>query len=56
MLVDLVNNYYPENIKNIFIDEDANTVIAINVLNQIFTINPFLDSISKILHYFIINE
>lgn len=33
MLADLVNTYYPYNIRNIYIDEDADTIIAINVEN-----------------------
>ncbi|KAL4441716.1 hypothetical protein ABPG74_008713 [Tetrahymena malaccensis] len=50
--IDITNTYYPYNIRNIFIDEDSDTIVAINVQNQIFTINPFLQTITKIIHYF----
>ncbi|EAR97147.2 transmembrane protein, putative (macronuclear) [Tetrahymena thermophila SB210] len=42
--IDITNTYYPQNIRNIYIDEDSDTIVVINVQNQIFTINPFLQN------------
>ncbi|KAL4488939.1 hypothetical protein ABPG72_005726 [Tetrahymena utriculariae] len=56
MLADMENNYYPENIKYIFQDTDAEVIIAINSNNQVFIYNPFTNAISKITQYLLLGS